>query len=642
LFFNTKRMNKIILLLAIFFYSYIQGQNQKKSIENTIDKFARTVHTQPDSAFFYITNARLESDKIKDDFLLSRCLFNLGFFYNQKKDVAKAENYFYQSLPVAKKSNNYKIQIKANKQLGFIAMNKGNYTYALKKLLLALDISKKNKLPENTCDVLLDLGSLYDLQKDSLKALEYYEQSEKLALENDYSNGLLSSYNNIAVMKRKTDKKLAITYYKKAYALAKELDSETDQFNLLINLSDVYLDFKDKQNISKAYSCLIEAEQKAIKIGDPYNLFFVNFNLGGYYKETKNYPKAIQLYQKAVAFSKNGIPKDQKTNLYKAMSRTYIDMGDYRQGYLYNEKYHTGQDSIFTVAKSKSFQDIQTQYQVEKKNLAIQLLTKEKLIEENRKKFILFVGIGLLGLSLIVIFFFWQRYKTQKIINTKENLLFLEEKKRLQNEQELERIRGILEGQEHERNRVSQEIHDGVGGKLAGIKLQLSQINTTINSEPITAITNHLGDLFGELRSISHNMNLNFIQNKQLELLLQELVQEYENRNEFKVDLIVYPAESLNPVSITIKHHLYRIVQELLTNISKHAGAKKVAVNITSYKDNLNLILEDDGCGFDAKISKGIGLKNIEERLLTINGKINIESIKGKGSTVIIEISNKY
>jgi two-component system, NarL family, sensor kinase len=632
-------MNKGILLLTLFLTSFLYGQNQQKVIESTIDDFARTVHTQPDSAFFYITKARLESVKIKDDFLLSRCLFNLGFFYNSQNDLAKAESYFAQSIPVAKKANNYNVQVKAYKQLGFIAMNKGDYINALKKLLLALDISKKNNLPENTCDVLLDLGSLYDLQKDAIKALDYYQQSEKVALENDYSNGLLSSYNNIAVMKRKTDKKLAIIYYKKAFALAKELDSETDQFNLLINLSDVYLDFKDKQSISKAYNCLIEAEQKALKIGDPYNLFFVYFNLGGYYKETKNYHKAIQLYQKAVALSKNGIPEDQKTNLYKAMSRTYIDMGDYQQGHLYNEKYHTGQDSIFTVAKSKSFQDIQTKYEVEKKNLKIKLLTKEKQIEENRKKFMLSVGIGLLGLSLIVLFFFWQRIKTQKIISAKENLLFLEEKKRLQSEQELKRITGVLEGQEQERNRVAQEIHDGVGGKLAGIKLQLSQINTSINSEPITAITNHLGDLFGELRSISHNMSLNFIKNKGLELLLQELAQEYETRNEFKVDLIVFPAASLNDVSVTIKHQLYRIVQELLTNISKHARAKNVSINITNYQDNLNLILEDDGSGFDTKITKGIGLKNIEERLLTINGKITIESTKGKGSTVIIDIS---
>jgi two-component system, NarL family, sensor kinase len=633
-------MKKNIILLGLFFSGVILGQNQQKSIETSIDNFARTLFTQPDSAFFYITKARLESEKIKNDFLLSRCLFNFGFFYNHQNDVVKAENYFFQSLPYAKKSNNYKIQVKAYNQLGLIAMNRGDYVDSLKKLLLALNISKKNKLSENTCDVLIDLGSLYYIQNDSRKALDYYQQSEKVALENNYKDGLLSSYNNIAVLKRKIDKKGAITYYNKAYALAKELNLETEQFNILINLSDVYLDFKDKQFISKAYDCLIEAEQKAIKIDDPYNLFFVYFNLGGYYKETKNYPQAIQFYQKALGLSKNNIPEDQKINLYKAISRTYIDMGDYKQGHLYNEKYHTGQDSIFSVAKSKGFQDIQTKYEVEKKNLKIKLLTKEKRIEQDRKKFILVVGICLLGLSLIVLFFFWQRIKTQKIIRAKENLLFLEEKKRLQSEQELERITGVLDGQEQERNRVAQEIHDGVGGKLAGIKLQLTQINSTLNNEPITVITNHLGDLFGELRSISHNMSLNFIQNKGLELLLQELVQEYEARKEFKVDLIVFPANSLNDVSVTIKHQLYRIVQELLTNISKHAGAKNVAINITNYQNNLNLILEDDGCGFDTNITKGIGLKNIEERLLTINGKINIESIKERGTTVIIDILN--
>jgi two-component system, NarL family, sensor kinase len=638
LWFYHSTMKKIIIILALLCSGCVWSQKQQKAIEATIDAFARTLYTQPDSAFFYISKAKLESAKIKDNFLLSRCWYNLGFFYNSQNNVAKAENCFYQSLPFAKKSKNYKVQIKANSQLALIAMNRSDYSDSLKKLLLALSVSEKNMMPENTCDVLIDLGSLYDIQNNSPKALDYYQQSEKVALENNYRDGLLSSYNNIAILKRKTDKKLAITYYKKAYALAKELNLETEQFNLLINLSDVYLDFKDKESMSNAHNCLIEAEQKALKTGNFYNLFFVYFNLGGYHKQLKNYPEAVQQYQKAVALSKNGIPEDQKINLYKALSRTYVAMGDYAQGYAYNEKYHVGQDSIFSVAKSKGFQDIQTKYEVDKKNLKIKLLTKEKLIEVNRKKFILSAGVGLLGLFLIVLFFFWQRIKTQKIIRAKENLLFLEEKKRLQSEQELERITGVLEGQEQERNRVAQEIHDGVGGKLAGIKLQLSQINSSINSEPLTALTHHLGDLFGELRSISHNMSLNFIQNKALELLLAELAQEYENRNEFKVDLIVFPAGSLNEVSMTIKHQLYRVVQELLANISKHARAKNVSINITNYEDNLNLIFEDDGCGFDTKITKGIGLKNIEERLLTINGKITIESIKERGTTVIVDI----
>jgi two-component system, NarL family, sensor kinase len=633
-------MKKIIFLYSLLFFWSVLGQNNTKSIEKGIDNFARTVASKPDSAFYYITKATFDSKKINDDLLISRCLCNIGYFYTQLNKPQKAEKYYYQCLPYAQKSKNYKVQVTAYNQLGIIAMDKSDYRNSLKRLMLAVEISKQNNLGKQNCNALINLGSLYDIQNDPIKALDYYQQCEKMALENDFKEVLLSSYNGIAVLKRKTDKKLAIIYYKKAFALAKELDSEIDQFNLLINLSDVYLDFKNKESISKAYNCLIEAEQKALKIGDPYNLFFVYFNIGGYHKQLKNYPEAVQQYQKAVALSKNNIPEDQKINLYKAMSRTYVAMGDYAQGYAYNEKYHTRQDSIFTVAKSKDFQDIQTKYEVEKKNLKIKLLTKEKRIEKDRKKFILSVGIGLLLLFLIVLLFFLQRIKTQKIISAKENLLFLEEKKRLQSEQELKRITGVLEGQEQERNRVAQEIHDGVGGKLAGIKLQLSQINTSINSEPITAITNHLGDLFGELRSISHNMSLNFIQNKELELLLQELVQEYETRKEFKVDFIVFPATSLNSVSITIKHQLYRIVQELLTNISKHAGANNVSINITNYEDTLNLILEDDGCGFDTKITKGIGLKNIEERLLTINGKITIESTKGKGSTIIIDISN--
>jgi two-component system, NarL family, sensor kinase len=197
-----------------------------------------------------------------------------------------------------------------------------------------------------------------------------------------------------------------------------------------------------------------------------------------------------------------------------------------------------------------------------------------------------------------------------------------------------------VEGQDQERNRIAKEIHDGVGGELAGIKLNLSQINLTVKNEKITTILNQLSGLFQELRNISHNLSSNFIKNKDFTEVLLELKTEYDHRNEFETELTVFPKNAFEKTDENTKHQIYRIIQELLTNISKHAMAKNVSITITKHDDIMNIIIEDDGKGFEENSQNGIGLKNIQERIETLNGKLVLETTPKKGSTFILDIPN--
>jgi signal transduction histidine kinase len=138
---------------------------------------------------------------------------------------------------------------------------------------------------------------------------------------------------------------------------------------------------------------------------------------------------------------------------------------------------------------------------------------------------------------------------------------------------------------------------------------------------------------------ISHNLSSNYITDRDLEQLLLNLITSYENRKEFEIEMIVFPENSLCKLDQNVKLQLYRILQEMFTNISKHAKAKQVKINITNHPDALNIMIEDDGVGFQNTLDRGIGLKNIEERLDTINGHLIIESEVGKGSLFIIDVT---
>lgn len=632
-------MRRFLLTVSIslLFFS-VKGQQNKQKVEKLLDHFTETVASKPDSALYYIRQATANCQKIHDSFLMSRCVFNHGYHYYLQNETAKAEKYFYQSMAWAKAGKNYKILSMSYNQIGLILTDRGNYNESLKNYLRAIDIANKHKLYKNKCATLINIGSLYEYQKDTVKALQCYLDAGKLAQQNDFKDILLSAYGSIAIIKRKSDITLSLSYYNKAYRLARAIRDKYEEFNTLINLSYGYLSLETKKGNTQAYSCLKKAEQIAISLNNKENLFYVYFNIGAYHFNLNEYDKALENYKTAISNYQPTISIDQKLSLYNALIEVYKKTNDYQHAYLFQQKQNDLKDSIFTIEKTKSFNEIQTKYAVEKKNLKIKLLSKEKQIERNRKRSAIYIGIILIIPLVLLLLFYKNRIKTQKLLRDKENKIFEQEKEQLKQEQELKRILGVLEGQDLERNRVAKEIHDGVGGKLAGIKLHLSQVNTGLQNEKIREVIQVIANVFTELRAISHNLSQQHINSKSIQELLSDLFGEYQNRNEFEIELSLFPENGWDALSQNIKHNLYRILQELLANSSKHAQAKNVSVTLTWHEDHISLIVEDDGVGFSGKGKTGIGLNNIEERLQSIYGKMTVESTPGQGSQFIINI----
>jgi signal transduction histidine kinase len=185
---------------------------------------------------------------------------------------------------------------------------------------------------------------------------------------------------------------------------------------------------------------------------------------------------------------------------------------------------------------------------------------------------------------------------------------------------------------------LAQDIHDGIGGALAGIKLELSQVNTSLKNNKIDQIITKMQTAFNELRLISHNLSVSSLKEKEFDFLLNKLKEEYKSRGEFDTEIIIFPENEMNAISHNTRYQLFRVIQELFTNTSKHAKASKVVLSCTVFDEQINVIFEDNGSGFDCSKETGIGLRNIEERLSVINGTIVIESNKGIGTTIIIDI----
>jgi signal transduction histidine kinase len=191
----------------------------------------------------------------------------------------------------------------------------------------------------------------------------------------------------------------------------------------------------------------------------------------------------------------------------------------------------------------------------------------------------------------------------------------------------------IIKAQDMERNRISRELHDDLGQSVVTLKLELARNDPKIQDQ----ILEDIDGIVEKIRSISQNLSPSISDNVGLASELREMFGRFDKNNckivTNNLDLInncFSPESSLS---------IFRVFQEILTNIIKHANASLVKISVERGKDHLLFMVKDDGKGFDAKeISPGIGLASIKERIASLKGKIKISSQKGKGTIITFQV----
>ena len=209
-------------------------------------------------------------------------------------------------------------------------------------------------------------------------------------------------------------------------------------------------------------------------------------------------------------------------------------------------------------------------------------------------------------------------------------------------EQELKSLQNIISGQEIERNRIAIELHDGIGGSLAGIKLKLTSLNENKNPNDIELknVISNVDLVYQEIRSISHNLLPPQLTNTSYTVVINKLIDEYRTNSNIIINVDYLDSGALNQINQDLQVILYRITQELLKNAISHSKCSLIEININNYKNNITLVFEDNGIGFNNnEKSFGIGLRNIQSRVNSINGSLIIDSKIGRGSAFYISVN---
>ncbi|WP_196894214.1 tetratricopeptide repeat-containing sensor histidine kinase [Aureivirga marina] len=575
-----------------------------------------------------------------------RILNKLGSIYAKTNQFEKAEAIYFKSLETSKKQQNLKGESKAFLNLGNVFYYKGNWAKAIDFYLKSEKIKEKTRDFLGTAKINNNIASIYLQQKRYAESLKYYEKSAGYYLKIKDSIKLSETYINtaIALIHIKRPKKSLDLLEKASLLLYKK---KLPKNEMLIELNKAFA-FTDLENNKEAIFYLKLAEKKAIQLDDNYSLAVINNLFGANYFQLKQYHKALQFYQKSYDLSLElKLSKEQKNALF-GLYETEEKLNNFKKSLIWYEKYGTLKDSLFNVENNQKLLELEEAYEAKQKQQEILSLNQknktislENRLKSDQLKFSILSGFAILLLLISMLFFFIQKQKKQKriLIHTKEkNQLKINQ---LLQKQEIETLETVLKTQEKERKKIAKDIHDNLGSYLVTLKYQHEATKSSAQNPELekqyNLISSLIADACSEVRSISHQMAVGEGFSFQFLPALKDLIAKIERIQMFKIMFHCIP-EDLK-LETMVEVHLYKIIQELFSNILKYANASEVTLQLTKDEENFTLLLEDNGVGFHKNQErKGIGLKNIKERVSMLHGTLEINSAIGIGTTILIII----
>ena len=328
------------------------------------------------------------------------------------------------------------------------------------------------------------------------------------------------------------------------------------------------------------------------------------------------------------------------------IAEAHEHLGDFKKASLYNEKHIVLRDSIDN--KFRALEVLEDKYEDQKK---INEINKEKnlrVVAENNKKttqlYALTGGVILMALLFFALFY---AYKSKKAKELAEKTKEIEVQKNIEllKKQELKSIKAMINGQEAERKRIAKDLHDRLGSMLSMVKLNYKSIEDSIdklkeeNKKQYSQANALLDEACNTVREIAHNMVSGVLTKFGLVAALEDLKNTIEGTNTFQLELVTHGLD--NRLENNLEIELYGIVQELIHNVIKHAKANEVSVQLLKRVDGVNLTVIDDGIGFDnskEESKSGMGLKSVASRVQELNGVFDIDTGKGNGTTIAVDI----
>jgi signal transduction histidine kinase len=639
----TKTFSAVCLLLM---YCPLPAQDRRVT-----DSLYRVFHAEKDLAqkadlLYYIANEQDDAGNPDDGFRLADSIDLLakaaryekgraracdirGWAYKNKGAFSEALPYFHEQLAIFIKLQDLEGQGRAYNNIG------GTWSYlqtpdsAVVYLLKGLTVKEKTGNKSDIAGALANIANAYNDMDAHDKAIEMHHRVLRLRRELGEEKRTMFTYNNIMVAYgTKGDAEKAIAYADSALALATKYNNKMvtgvvcGGMGHILNQQKRYRESLAWCERSMAYLTEVKREQ---------NMVYPLCNMATAYNGLGQYAKALEVNQRGWAIMQKLNLQEPLDPYHENFANAYAGLRDFENAYKWHKIYFARLDTINKKDYVGQIANIEAKYNLVKKE---QEITAQRAA--NYRQSVWLYSLSAAFAAFIVFgYLFWNRYRLRKRTELDAALI---------REQKLG-LNAVIEAQEAERKRIAKDLHDSIAQELVALKLGFNALGRRVGKSTPEEIPRfaeldaQLDASCKEVRSIAHTMSPPTLEQQglapSLELLLRNSLHPkgIETRFEYQ--------DVPDNLSEKVKVGVYRIAQELINNIVKHADAHKVLLRIGKNGPHLEMLLQDDGKGYDfedAKTRGSMGLLNIISRVNTLNGSFSVDSVNPHGSLAQVRI----
>jgi signal transduction histidine kinase len=582
-----------------------------------------------------LENLELATD-IEDVKAMSNANFNLAwYYYNVDHNNVLSHEYYLSALKLYEVIGDRVQQAVTLTNIASIQDDEKDYVGSEENLVKSLRILNKitdQDVEEDKFYNLDLLGSVSYKLGNYQASINYHNQALRTAKKLKDATRLVNmTKNNLAVSYRETKN------FEKAFSLYKDLLENENIHDYDLSFYALIIDnFAFTKFLAGDYDFeSLEIEfKKALEISneidDPYTKLATAIDLAKFYVANTKKDSALVYANKSYELS-----QDLGMNEYLLESMLLLSQltdGDESKTYLKNHIKLT--DSLLQIERKVRNKFARIELETDK--LAAE---NKQISKENLYLFILSLGLLLTGILVYIVIYQRAKNKELELVQVQQkanediyNLMLNQQDK-------------VDEARALEKTRVSKELHDGILSRLHGTRFNLDHLNLSTGRNAIFERAKHIKELHNlenDIRKISHELNTDFVAGSGFMQIVSELIDKQTKIYGLTYNFDYTDDFSWELVPNITKINIYRIIQESMHNIYKHAQATHIKISFSSKKDLICLAISDDGKGFNSvKVKKGIGLKNMSSRVADVGGNITFSSQVNKGTLVAVEIPYK-
>jgi len=532
----------------------------------------------------------------------------------------------------------------------------------------SLRLARQLHFATGECRSLLMLGWAFMRAGNYPTAVQTQLQARRLAECVGYAGGIIHADNAVGyAYAEQGNYQIALRYYLRAMAQARRQHNNVLLTPILGNVGQAYLlagqTDSARRYILEGYAYDVRFHDRHSEIGDLSLLGDVEARRGNtaaarvYYQRSisraqrmpvsyalcRSYlglARASQQADQALRYGQQALRASREGGYVKGifeasayLAKLYAARGNPAMAYRLLTAAVATHDSLFSQVKVAQLQALAFSEQMRQQELAERQLRASAWHQQRQ----LLAALILVAVAAVFAYLLLNRRRLRREVE------FAQER------EQLERLRAqaVLEAEETERRRIGADLHDGVGQLLTTAKINLHALDEDLCCQTVsqrTLLHNALdvvNESFREVRSISHNLMPNTLIERGLAQAVRDLLGKISPDNRLKINLDVVGLDQGDRLEPTVENVLFRVIQELVQNIMKHAQATEVTLQMVRHPEKLTVLVADNGVGFDpAALSEdaGIGLKNLESRMAYLGGQVQFDAVPGRGTTVALTL----